>query len=90
MSRDELRAAGNSLAHANEGVEDSALTERIAGLADQLETLAEASRGPDQGRIARMENALDEIETELDGDARERVREAHEQLRAYRSTVGGI
>ena len=90
MSRTELREASELLATANQGVEDSALTERIEGLANQLETLAEASRGPDQGRIDRIENALTEIEAELDGDARERVREAHEKLREYRATVGGI
>ena len=90
MSRDELRAASESLARAMQGTEDSALTERIEGLSDQLDTLAEASRGPDQGRIDRMENALNEIEPQLDGDAREQVRNAHEKLREYRGTVGGV
>ncbi|HET7323636.1 MAG TPA: hypothetical protein VFJ06_04835 [Halococcus sp.] len=89
MSREELREASESL-KACQDVDDSAVAERIEGLTDQLETLAEASRGPDQGRIARMENALSEIEAQLDGDAREKVREAHERLREYRGTVGGV
>jgi bacterioferritin (cytochrome b1) len=90
MSRDELHEASESLTRATQNVEDSALAERIEGLAAQLETLAEASRGPDQGRIDRLENALDEIETQLDDEAREQVREAHGKLREYRGTVGGI
>ena len=37
-----------------------------------------------------MENALNEIEAQLDGDARENVRDAHEHLSEYRSTVSGV
>lgn len=90
MSRDELREASELLVEASEGASDDALTERITGLADQLDRLAEASRGPDQGRIDRMENALNEIEPQLDSNAKVRVRDAHEKLRGYRATVGGV
>ena len=69
---------------------DGDLRERIEGLAEQLDDLADADRGPDHGRIARMENALNEIEAQLDGDARENVRDAHEHLSEYRSTVSGV
>lgn len=90
MSRDELREASELLTEARDGTDDEALRERMAGLADQLEILAEASRGPDQGRIDRMENALNEVEAQLDGDPSRKVSDAHEKLREYRATVGGV
>lgn len=89
MTRERLRTAGELLADASRDA-DADLGERIGGLADQLDDLADADRGPDHGRIARLENALDEIEAQLDGDARENVQEAHEHLSEYRSTVSGV
>ena len=89
MTRDRLRTAGELLIDASRDA-DGDLRERIEGLAEQLNDLADADRGPDHGRIARMENALNEIEAQLDGDARENVRDAHEHLSEYRSTVSGV
>jgi hypothetical protein len=89
MTRDRLRTAGELLIDASQDA-DGDLRERIEGLAEQLDDLADADRGPDHGRIARMENALNEIEAQLDGDARENVRDAHEHLSEYRSTVSGV
>jgi ABC-type transporter Mla subunit MlaD len=89
MTRDRLRTAGELLIDASRDA-DGDLRERIEGLAEQLDDLADADRGPDHGRIARMENALNEIEAQLDGDARENVRDAHEHLSEYRSTVSGV
>ncbi|WP_049899254.1 DUF7553 family protein [Halococcus agarilyticus] len=89
MTRDRLRTAGELLTDASHDA-DGDLRERIEGLAEQLDDLADADRGPDHGRIARMENALNEIEAQLDGDARENVRAAHEHLSEYRSTVSGV
>jgi hypothetical protein len=89
MTRDRLRTAGELLIDASQDA-DGDLRERIEGLAEQLDDLADADRGPDHGRIARMENALNEIEAQLDGDACENVRDAHEHLSEYRSTVSGV
>ncbi|EMA44447.1 DUF7553 family protein [Halococcus saccharolyticus] len=89
MTRDRLRTAGELLTDASRDT-DGDLRERIEGLAEQLDDLADADRGPDHGRIARMENALNEIESQLDGDARESVQDAHEHLSEYRSTVSGV
>lgn len=89
MSRDELTRAAELLNKASDDMTD-ALAERASNTADQLERFAEADRGPDHGRIARIENTFREIETGTEGDTRATVEEAHEHLSTYRGTVEGV
>lgn len=90
MSREELTRAADLLYEASDEIGDDTLAERTSGTAEQLERFADAERGPDHGRMARIENTLREIESGTEGDVRETVEEAHEHLSAYRSTVEGV
>lgn len=90
MSRDELTQAADLLHEASDELSDESLAERTSGVADQLERFANADRGPDHGRIARVENTLREIAADAEGDTERKVGEAHEHLSAYRSTVQGV
>lgn len=90
MTRVELTRAADLLREASNGMDDDALVERTSGTAEQLARFADADRGPDHGRIARIENTLREIEADTEGDVRATVERAHGQLSAYRETVEGI
>ena len=61
---------------------------RLTGLADQLDTLATRDRDPDHGRLARIENALTDLEAS--SDVAEQVASAHESVVAFRETVDGV
>lgn len=90
MSQDWLRVAGDKTDRAAEQVTDDEAAERLRNLADQLRDLAERERGPDHGRLARIENILDEVESAADEAATEAIREAKAEVVRYRETVEGV
>ncbi|MFB6307946.1 MAG: hypothetical protein ABEH35_01325 [Haloarculaceae archaeon] len=90
MSREELATASDLLESAAGETDDEASSERLTELAGQLETLAERDRGPDHGRLARIENALGELRESAGTAAVDDIDEAHEQIKAYRSGVEGV
>ncbi|MFC6733403.1 MULTISPECIES: hypothetical protein [unclassified Haladaptatus] len=90
MSREHLKTASEQLAGIAEDVDDEAVSERLAGLAEQVGKFATQTRGPDHGRLARIENALHEIKASVDAEQKAAIEQAHEEIKAYRSTVSGI
>jgi len=64
--------------------------ERLSDLADQYAALAGRDRGPDHGRLARLERSLGEVRDDLDGEARERVDAATRAATDYREDVEGV
>ncbi|MFB6116925.1 hypothetical protein [Halosegnis sp.] len=87
MSRDHLRQAATALDRAAENLSDA---ERARELAETLRSLAERERGPDHGRLARIERALAELGEDVDGAATEAIAETTEHVQAYRETVEGV
>lgn len=87
MTREPLADAGELLASIDAAGEAG---DRLDGLAEQLETLATAERGPDHGRLARIQNALSEVKAEVDDDAAATIDEAVERILDYRETVQGV
>lgn len=89
MSREDLASAGDRLASAAEGASDDA-RETLTDLADQLERLAEGDRGPDHGRLARIEAKLDEVQTTENDDVAVAIDAALDDIHAYRETIEGV
>jgi len=90
MTRESLAEASDTLESAAEATDDSDAAERLGDLADQLDTLADRDRDPDHGRLARIENALHDLEDEADDDVAEQVQAGHESVVAFRETVDGV
>lgn len=90
MVRSELREAGERLDDAAGDTEDEEASERLAGLAEQLESLATSDRGPDHGRLARIQAALGEVAADVGEDVRAQIDEADERIDAFRETLEGV
>jgi len=89
MTRDELATASELLESAAESASGDAAG-RLTEIAGQIDRLATADRGPDHGRLARWQNALDEVADDVDDATAETIDEALEAIVAYRSTVDGV
>ncbi|MFC7140071.1 hypothetical protein ACFQMA_09520 [Halosimplex aquaticum] len=87
MTRENLATASDTLESAADATEDDDAAERLDSLADQLDALATRDRDPDHGRLARIENALHDLE---DTDVADQVTDAHESVVAFRETVEGV
>lgn len=90
MTRDNLARASELLATAADDSDDEDAAERLGSLSDQLDTLAERDRGPDHGRLARIESGLNEVQGDASDDVAATIDEALEAIRAYRETVEGV
>lgn len=87
MTREELANASDLL----ESVDASGeAADRLSDLADQLDRLSTADRGPDHGRLARIQTALGEIKADVDEEGTETIDEALSEILAYRETVEGV
>lgn len=89
MTREALATAGELLADAAASADDDD-SERLSDLADQLDGLSTADEGPDHGRLARIQNALHDLEDSVGDDAAATIAEAHEHVKEYRSGVEGV
>lgn len=89
MSREELASAGDRLESAAETASGDAL-ETLTDLADQLEGLAGGDRGPDHGRLARIEAKLDDAQTGASDDIADAIDDALDDIHAYRETLEGV
>jgi hypothetical protein len=87
--REELDRASDLLASAAGNAGDEA-AERLTDLSEQLASLATRDRGPDHGRLARIENALDDIRETVDEAAAADIDAAHEAVVDYRSGIEGV
>lgn len=90
MVRTELRDAAERLEAATETCADPDATERLTGLADQLDTLSTADRGPDHGRLARIQSALDDVEPDVDDETATEMDAANDLINEYRETLEGV
>jgi hypothetical protein len=88
MTRQELATASDRLASAAEN--SGADAERLSDLADQLDTLADRDRGPDHGRLARIESALDDIQHDASDDVAVTIDEALDAIHDFRETLEGV
>lgn len=89
MSRTPLAEASESLREAAEHTDDEA-GERLQTQAEQLESLSNADRGPDHGRLARHEHVLRSIADEEGGAVTERIDDALASISSYRETLEGV
>jgi hypothetical protein len=89
MTRTELATASETLASAAHDASGDA-TEALSDLADQLESLAEADRGPDHGRLARIEAKLDDVQPDVSDAVATSIDDALDSIHDYRETLDGV
>jgi hypothetical protein len=90
MTRTELAAASDLLATAAGEADDPDAVETLRELSDQLDRLAAGDRGPDHGRLARIESQLDDVRTAEGDDVGAAIGNALDELHAYRETIEGV
>ena len=90
MTREELAAAADLLESAAGAATNPGTEEELTEIATQLDRLAEAERGPDHGRLARIEAKLHDLEPVEGGDAGTWSDEAFDEIHAYRETLDGV
>ncbi|WP_135304071.1 DUF7553 family protein [Haloarcula amylovorans] len=90
MTREELATASDVLESAAEETDSDDANERLDELADQLERLSTADRGPDHGRLARIQSALSEIAGGDGEDVAETLDDADDKINEYRSDLEGV
>ena len=90
MTRAELKRASEVLESAAGDTTDDAASERVSELASQLSNLSSADRGPDHGRLARIEAALDEVQTSVGDEIAADIENALDEIRTYRETLEGV
>lgn len=86
---DDLRQAADRLEDARERADGDA-AERLGKYAGQLRTMADADRGPDHGRLDRLQHNLREVADGLDDEGNEAVQSALSHVVSYRETVEGV
>jgi len=64
--------------------------DRLQDLSGQLDRLADRDRGPDHGRLARIQTAFNDVESDLSGDALNAFEAAREAVTEYRRGVEGV
>ncbi len=89
MTRENLAEAAETLDTAANAATDDA-RERLEAQASEFETLAEADRGPDHGKLARHEHILTDIADDEGGKVADHIEDALNSIRAYRETVEGV
>lgn len=89
MTRKELTEAADSLRTAAKNAQSDETSERLRNQSEKFDSLADADRGPDHGKLAHHEHILTEIADE-DPAAADHVEAALESIRAYRETVEGV
>ena len=89
MTREQLATASDLLESAADDASGDA-SDRLGDVANQLDQLSTADRGPDHGRLARIQNALGEVKADVDDATVETIEDALDEIVAYRETVDGI
>lgn len=90
MTRTELATAAEKLEAAADSIGDAEAADRLADLAGQLDSLAEDDMGPDHGRLARIQAAMDDVKTEADDATAATIDEADDAINAFRETLEGV
>jgi hypothetical protein len=86
MTREQLRTASEALERAADAV-DEEYRDRIESQAASLSDLATRERGPDHGRLARIDRILTEL---IEATGNDDIRTARSEVRSYRETVEGV
>ncbi len=89
MVRQELATGSDLLASAANDTSGEA-ADRLDDLAGQLDTLADRESAPDHGRLARIESALDDIQSDASDDVAGTIDEALDEIHAFRETIEGV
>ncbi|MDS0283052.1 DUF7553 family protein [Haloarcula onubensis] len=90
MTREELATASDLLESAAADTGDADASDRLADLAGQLERLSTADRGPDHGRLARIQSALNDLGSGDGADVADAIDEADAAINEYRSDLEGV
>ncbi|MFB6184327.1 MAG: hypothetical protein ABEI96_07210 [Haloarculaceae archaeon] len=90
MTREKLLEASECLESAADAASDDATRERLQDIAGQVATRAESERGPDHGRMARWQSALDEVLADADDTVADDVEAAKSLISDYRQGVAGV
>ncbi|MDH5018767.1 DUF7553 family protein [Halobacterium rubrum] len=89
MPSDHLATAAELLDDAAERASGDA-GDRLREQSDAVAALAARDRGPDHGRLARIEHVLTDVSEGVDDDTADTVEHALAELREYRSGVEGV
>lgn len=89
MTRDALRTASEHLESAADDTSGDA-AERLADLADQLAALSTADRGPDHGRLARIQSALNDLSSGNAAAVANSIEAANDAINEFRSDLDGV
>ncbi len=90
MPRVELATASDRLESAAEATENDDASDRLGELAGQLEELSTADRGPDHGRLARIQSALNDLQSGNGADVADSITEADDAVNEYRAELEGV
>lgn len=90
MTREELATASDRLESAAADTENDDASERLGELAGQLDRLSTADRGPDHGRLARIQSALNDLQSGDGADVAETIENADDAITEYRSDLEGV
>lgn len=90
MTRTELATAAEKLEAAADSIDDTTGADRLADLADQLDSLADDEMGPDHGRLARIQAAMGDVQSEADDATAATIDEANDAINAFRETLEGV
>jgi len=90
MTREELATASDRLESAAADTENDDASERLGELAGQLDRLSTADRGPDHGRLARIQSALNDLQSGDGADVAETIENADDAINEYRSDLEGV
>lgn len=90
MPREELSTAGERLETAASNTADDAAAERLSDLSKQLSNLSTTDRGPDHGRLARIQSALNDLKTGDAEDVTDSIEAANDAINEYRSDLEGV
>jgi len=89
MTRQDLADAASHLETASESAGGDS-HDRLIELADQLNTLATRDSDPDHGRLARIQNALGEVQSDVDNHTAATIDDANDAINAFRETLEGV
>jgi hypothetical protein len=90
MTRDELTTASDLLESAADDTGNDGASERLGELAGQLDRLSTANRGADHGRLARIQSALNELESGDGADVADTIAEADDVINEFRADLEGV
>jgi hypothetical protein len=88
MTRDLLHQTAREVENVRDDVDDDDVRNRLATLADRLQSQAEREATPALGTLDRIQNALREIAAEIDDETvSDRLENAREQIFEFLGTL---